>query len=153
MSTHCTENGKTNGELDGKEIIDLCSKNWTTTSELHNGEESTKEECRDTVESKTIARLESKNRPEKDNQVAETEEIKVLMICWENSEDSLGKEPYEETDSKEEKPDKETQKPRDEEEHVDSTLHTGNQLEISIEEFSWGTEDNASMLNTQETAQ
>ena len=90
---HCTENDKTSGELDGKEVIDLCSKNWTTTSDLHNGEESTKQESQDTVESKTIARLESKNRPEKDNQVAETEGIEVAMMCWENSEDSLGKEP------------------------------------------------------------
>ena len=68
----------------------------------------------------------AKNRPEKDNQVAEKEEIKVVMMCWENSEDSPGKEPYEETDSKEENPDEETQKPKDEEEHVNSTLHTGN---------------------------
>ena len=62
------------------------------------------------MESKTITRLESKNRPEKDNQVAETEEIKVAMMCWEISEDSLGKEPYKETNDKEEKPDKEMQK-------------------------------------------
>ena len=54
---------------------------------------------------------------------------------------------------KEEKPDKEMQKPKDEEEHVDSTLHTGNQLKISIEEFSWGTEDDTSTLDSQETAQ
>ena len=40
-----------------------------------------------------MARLESKNGPEKDNQVAETEEIEVAMMCWENSEDSLGEEP------------------------------------------------------------
>ena len=64
--------------------------------------------------------------------MTETEEIKVAMMCRENLEDSLGKEPCEETDDKGEKPDKEMQKPKDEEEHVDSTLHTGNQLEISI---------------------
>ena len=64
--------------------------------------------------------------PEKDDQVAEILEIEAVMMCWENSEDSLGKEPYKETDDKEEKPDEETQKPKDEEEHVDSTLHTGN---------------------------
>ena len=112
--------------MDGKEVIDLCSENWTTTSELHDGEESTKQESQDTEKSKTIARLDSKNRPEKDNQVAETEEIEVAMMCWENSEDSLGKEPYKESDDKEEKPDEEMQKPKDGEEHVDSTLHIGN---------------------------
>ena len=57
---HCTENGKINDELDGKEVIDLCSKNQTTTRELHNGEESTKQKSQDTMKSKTIARLESK---------------------------------------------------------------------------------------------
>ena len=40
MSMHCTENCEINNELDGKEVIDLCSENQTTTSELHNGEES-----------------------------------------------------------------------------------------------------------------
>ena len=48
------------------------------------------------------------------------------MMCWENLEYSLGKEPCEETDDKEEKPDEEMQKPKDDEEHVNSTLHTGN---------------------------
>ena len=70
--------------------------------------------------------------------MAETEEIKVVMMCCENSEDSLGKERYKETYDKEGKPDKEMQKPKDEEEHVDSTLHTGNQLKISIKEFWLG---------------
>ena len=134
-------------------MIDLCSKNQTTTSELNDGEESTKQESWDTVDSKTIARLESKNRHEKDYQVAETEEIKVVMMYWENSEDSPGKEPYKETDAKEENPDEEMPKPKDEEEHVDSTLHTGNQLKISVKAFSWGMEDNALMLGTQETDQ
>ena len=65
VSMHCTENGEINNELDGKEVTDLCSKNGTTTSELHNGEESTKQESQDTVKNKTITRLESKNRPKK----------------------------------------------------------------------------------------
>ena len=59
MSMHCTENSEINNELDGKEVIDLCSENQTTTSELHDGEESTKQESQDTVKSKTITKLES----------------------------------------------------------------------------------------------
>ena len=90
MSMHCTENGEINNELDGKEAIDMCSENQTTTSELHDEEESTKQESQDTVKSKTIARLESKNRPEKNNQATETEEIEVAMMCWENLKDSPG---------------------------------------------------------------
>ena len=78
------------------------------------------------MKSKSITRLESKNRPEKDKQTAETEENKIAMMCWENLEDFLGKEPYEESDDEEKKPVEKMQKPKDEEEHVDSTLHTGN---------------------------
>ena len=85
--------------------------------------------------------------------MAETEENKKVMMHWENLEDSPGKEPYEETDDKEKKHVEETQKPKDEEEHVNSTLHTDNQLKITIEEFSWETEDDGLTVNTQETAQ
>ena len=49
-------------------------------------------------ESKTIARLEGRNRPKKDHQVEETEEIETVMMCWENSEDSLAEEPDKEID-------------------------------------------------------
>ena len=41
-SLHCTENNKTNGEVDEKEVIDLCRESQTTTSEIYNGEESRK---------------------------------------------------------------------------------------------------------------
>ena len=126
VSMHCTENSKINDEMDGKEVIDLCSENQTTTSELHDGEESMKQESQDKMKSKTIARLERKYRPEKDKQTAESEENKTAMMCWENLEDSLGKESYEETDDEEKKLVKEMQKPKDEEDHVNSTLHMGN---------------------------
>ena len=48
------------------------------------------------------------------------------MMCWENSKGSPGKEPYQETDDQEERAGKEMQKLKDEEGHVNSTLHTGN---------------------------
>ena len=41
---HCTENSKINDEMEGKEVIDQCSENQTKTSEIHDGEESTKKE-------------------------------------------------------------------------------------------------------------
>ena len=71
VSTHCTENSEINNEMDGIEVIDLCK-----TSEFHDGNESTKQESQDKRKSKTITRLESKNRPEKDKLMAESEENK-----------------------------------------------------------------------------
>ena len=111
---HCTENDKTNGKLDEKEVINLCSESWTTTSEICKGEESRKRESHDTEERKTIARLESKNRPEKDLQAEETKEIEAAMMCLENSEGSLVEEPDKETDNQEGRADEEMQKQKDE---------------------------------------
>ena len=45
------------------------------------------------------------------------------------------------------------QKQKHEEEHVAPALNTGNQLKISIKEFSWETEDDGSTLDIQETEQ
>ena len=56
----------------------------------------------------------------------ETEEIKAAMMCWENSEGSLVKEHNKVTDNQEGRADKAMQKHKDEVEHVDSSLHTGN---------------------------
>ena len=65
VSTHCTENSQTNDEMEGIEVIDLWSENQTKNSESHNRKESTKQESQDKMKSKTITRMESKNRPEK----------------------------------------------------------------------------------------
>ena len=46
-----------------------------------------------------------------------------------------------------------TEKQKHEEEHVEPTLNTGNQLKISIEEFSWERECDGSTLGTEEPEQ
>ena len=101
---HCTENSEISNKMDEKEVTDLCCKNQTKTSELHDGEESTKQESQYKMKSKSITRLESKNWPEKYKQMAESEEIETAMMCWEHLEDSPGKQPYKEIDDKEKKP-------------------------------------------------
>ena len=153
MSMHCTENSKINDEMSGVEVIDLCSENQTTNSELYKGKESTKQESRDKMKSKTFARMESKNRPGKGKPTAESEENKTAVICWGNLKDSPGKEPHVESDNEGKKSVEKMQNSKDEEEQVNSTLYTGNQLKISIKEFSWETEDDGSTLDTQETGQ
>ena len=70
--------------------------------------------------------MESENRPGKDFQAEETEEDKVAMMCWEIQKVPWLEEPNKDTDIKDGRADDEMQKPKDEEEHVDSTLHTGN---------------------------
>ena len=81
MSTHCTENSKLNDEMDGVEGIDLCSENQTKYSEFHDRKESTKKESQGKMKSKTIARMESKNRPERDKLTDKREENEAAMMC------------------------------------------------------------------------
>ena len=45
------------------------------------------------------------------------------------------------------------EKLKHEEEHVEPTLNTGNQLKNSIEEFSWEREDDGSTLEMEEPEQ
>ena len=70
--------------------------------------------------------MESKNRPGKDKLTTESEKNETAMMCWENLKDSLGKDPHKESENKAKKSIKKMQKLKDEENHVDSTLHTGN---------------------------
>ena len=65
VSTHCTENSEINDEMDGVEVIDLCSVSQMKNGELHEGKESTKQESQDKMKTNTIARKESKNTLEK----------------------------------------------------------------------------------------
>ena len=83
--------------------------------------------------------------------MTENEENETAMMCWEALNDSPRKEPHEESENEGEKPVETTQKQKDQEEHVEPTLNKGNQLKISIEEFSWETEDDRSTLDTQKT--
>ena len=46
MSMCCTENSEINDEMDGIEVIDLCSEKQTKNSEFHEGKESTKQKVR-----------------------------------------------------------------------------------------------------------
>ena len=139
--------------MDGVEVINLCSESQTKNGELHEGKESTKQEGQDKMKTNTIVRMKNKNRPGKGKPMAESEENETAMMCWEDLKDSPGREPHIESENEGEKPVEKMQKPKDEEEHVEPTLNIGNWLKISIEEFSWETEDNRSTLDTQETEQ
>ena len=44
---YCTENSEINDEMDGVEGIDSFSESPTKNGELHEGKESTKQDCRD----------------------------------------------------------------------------------------------------------
>ena len=101
---------KINNEMDGVEVIDLCSESQTKIGELHEGKESTKQESQDKMKTNTIISNINKNRPEKVKPTAKNEENETMMMCWENLKDPLVKEPHEESENEGEKPIEKTQK-------------------------------------------
>ena len=93
--------------------------------------------------------MEDKLRTRKSKSTAQNEEVEVAMMCWEAMNNFWEEEPYKEPV----KPVKKMEKPKHEEEHVKPTPNIGNQLKISIKEFSWEGEDNGSRLDMEESEQ
>ena len=140
-------------EMDRVEVIDLCGVSQTKNKARGKGKESAKQESQDITKYDTTDRMEDEIRTKKSKSMTKNKEVKTLMICWEAMNDLPEKEPCKEQEKEEKKPIDKTEKSKHEEEHVELTLNTGNQLKILIKEFSWEREDNGSTLDTQETEQ
>ena len=81
------------------------------------------------------------------------EKVESAMMCWESTSNFTEEKPHKEPEKVAKKPVEKMEKQKHEEEHVKPTLNTGNQLNISIEEFSWEREDDGSTLETEELEQ
>ena len=79
--------------------------------------------------------------------------VESAMMCWEPTSNLSDEKPHEESDKVTKKPVEKTEKQKHGEEHVGPTLDTGSRLKISIEEFSWEREADASTLETEEPEQ
>ena len=79
--------------------------------------------------------------------------VESAMMCWESTESLAEEELRQEPEKLVNKLVKMTEKQKHEEEHVEPTLNTGNQLKISIEEFSWEREGDGSTLGMEEPEQ
>ena len=95
---YCTENNKINNEMDGVEVIDLCSASWTENGERDKGKESTKQESQDKMKTNTIVRI-KKGKP-----MTENGENETAMMCWEALNNSPRKGPRIESENEGEKP-------------------------------------------------
>ena len=152
-SMHCTNNAENDAEMDGVEVIVLCSVSQNKNEVHGKGKESTKQESQDKMKPNATDRMEDELRTKKSKSMIKNKEAKVVMICWEATNNFPEEEPHKEPEKVENKPIKKTEKPKHEEEHVKPTLNTGNRLKISIEEFSWEREDDRSTLDTEELEQ
>ena len=128
---HCTNDDKNNNEMEGIEVIDLCSVSRYENDSIPEGKESARQESQDRSKHDETDRKVDEIKTVRDNPTIKKNNVESAMMCWEPAENFEEEEPHEE-------------------EHVGPTLVTGNRLKISIEEFSWEKEDDESTFETEE---
>ena len=150
---YCTNNDENNNEMDGVEVIDLCSVSQSNNDTLSEGKESEKQESWDKSKHDGMDKMEAELKTVKSDSTTKNDKVESAMMCWELTSDFTKEETHEEPEKVRNKPVEKTKKKKHEEEHVGPTLDTGSRLKISIEEFSWEREADTSTLETEEPNQ
>ena len=150
---HCTNDDENNIEMEGIEVIDLCSVRRCRNDAISEGKESAMQESQDkSKHNKTDTQIDDL-KTVRDEPTIKKDNVESAMKCWESTENLAEEEPCGEPEKVANKLVETTEKQKHEEEHVEPTLYTGNQLKISIEEFSWEKEGDGSTLWTEEPEQ
>ena len=151
-------NGKTivqtSEEHSEKEMIDHYDESHVTLNDPRLYKAETAQQDCDNTKSVSVSSEAQKNWPRKCFQINENKSVKSAMMCWENLEDSEQEAKTKKTIGRDEETNDDKEKQDDEmdnEEHVKSTVYTGNRLKIPVKELKLGVDDNASTLATQET--
>ena len=151
---HCTNNDDHNNELDGVEVINLCSVSQSKSDASVAGKESTKQESQDKSKHDAVDKMEAELRTMRSKSLNKIERVKSVMMCWESMSNFTEEEPHKEQIKEVVKKSvKKMEKPKHEEDHVEPTINTGNRLKNLIKELSWEREDNRSTLETEELEQ
>ena len=151
--TRCTDDDENNNEMDGIEVIDLCSVSRCRNDAISEGKESAMQESQDKSKHDETDKKIDELKTVRDEPTIKKDNVESAMMCWESTENLAEEEPRGEPEKVANKLVKTTEKQKHEEEHVEPTLYTGNRLKISIEEFSWERGGNGSTLGTEEHEQ
>ena len=147
---YCTNNDKNNNELDGVEVIDLCSVSQSRNETFSEGKESARQESQDKSKHDGTNKMEVELKTMKSESMTEKGKVESAMMCWELTSDLSEEKPHVEPEKVTKKSVEKTEKQKHGEEHVGPTLNTSSRLNISIEEFSWEREADGSTLETEE---
>ena len=134
--THCTNNDENNNEMDGVEVIDLCSVSQRKNETFSEGKESARQENQDKSKHDGTNKMEDELKTMKSESMTKKEIVESAMMCWEPISNLSEEKPHEEPEKVTKKPVKKMEKQKHGEEHVGPTLDTSSRLNISIEEFS-----------------
>ena len=151
--THCTDGDENNNDMDGVEVIDLCSVSWSRNDTISEGKESAMQESQDKSKHDETNKKVAELKTLRDESTTKKDNVESAMMCWESTESFVEKEHREEPEKMANKLVKTMEKQKHEEEHVEPTLNTGNRLKISIEEFSWEKEGDGPTSGAEEPEQ
>ena len=125
---HCTNNDENNNEMDGIEVIDLCSVSRCRNDAISEGKESAMQESQDkSKHDKTDKKIDDL-KTVRDEPTIKDDNVESAMMCWESTENLAEEEPRGEPEKVANKLVETTEKQKHEEEHVEHTLYTGNRL-------------------------
>ena len=81
---HCTNNDENNNEMDGVEVINLCSVSQSKNNAFVEGKESTKQESQDKSKHNAVDKMEVEIRTIRSKSTTKNEKVKPAMMCWES---------------------------------------------------------------------
>ena len=80
---HCTNNDENNNEMDGVEVIDLCSVSLSRNDTFSEGKESTKQESQDKLKHGGTDKMAVELKTKKSESTTKKEKAEYAMMCWE----------------------------------------------------------------------
>ena len=142
LHAFCTDDDENNNEMDGIEVIDLCSVSRCGNDTNSEGKETAMQESQDKSKHEEINKKIAKLKSVRDESMTKKDNVESAMMCWESTESLVEKEHRKEPEKMANKLVETTEKQKHEEEHVEPTLNTGNRLKILTEvcqllEVSW----------------
>ena len=80
---YCTNNDENNNEMDGVEVIDLCSVSQSKNDTLSEGKESAKQESWDKSKHNGTDKMETELKTVESNSTTKNDKVESAMMCWE----------------------------------------------------------------------
>ena len=111
-------------EMDGVEVINLCSVSQSKNETFSEGKESAKQESQDKSKHDGTNKMEAELKTLKSETMTKKDIVESAMMCWEPTSNLSEEEPHEEPEKVTKKPVEKTEKQKHGEEHVGPTLDT-----------------------------
>ena len=107
---YCTNNDEKNNEMDGVEVIDLCSVSQSKNNTLSEEKESAKQESWDKSKHDRTDNMETKLKTVENDPTTKNDKVKSAMMCWEPTSNLSEEKPHEEPEKVTKKPVKKMEK-------------------------------------------